>query len=164
MGQSKDQYAADTRLQKLREMPLIRNANNVVHSCENGLLVDIVRVHWYRMRVWRGSDGDCTRCMRCSGSQGLDKNTGQTQGMSYNPKDASGAFVEAKFENVIAYKNHGFGIWTRGSYHVISNALLMDNRVGTFTPGVRLAQCVRGRAVAATCCTLCVYRGPEPGD
>jgi hypothetical protein len=45
MGQSKDQYAADTRLQKLREMPLIRNANNVVHSCENGLLVDIVRAH-----------------------------------------------------------------------------------------------------------------------
>ena len=99
-------HANDTWLQSLRTQPLLRHANNVVHSNNNGLMVD----------------------------RGVDADTGLadfSSDFNYDPK-VNGVLIGATFEGVLAYKNYGVGVWIRGSILTVNNPVLIDNAIGAF--------------------------------
>ena len=95
----------DPWLQSLRTQPLLLHANNVVHGCSTGLMIDL----------------------------GVNNATGVSESSSYKPT-VGNVVVGATFSNVIAYKNHDTGIWARGSKLILENPVLIDNEAGTFTP------------------------------
>ena len=47
-----------------------------------------------------------------------------------NPADEDSEPVVARFENLTAYMNRDRGVWLRGSHHVVTGAVLADNRSG----------------------------------
>lgn len=46
------------------------------------------------------------------------------------PADPESAIVPAVFENLLAYKNAERGVWLRGHAHLLTGAILADNRIG----------------------------------
>lgn len=59
---------------------------------------------------------------------------GQTETAYYSPlvdpSDPESAETTARFEDFTAYYNRDRGIWSRGENHVVTNAVLADNRAG----------------------------------
>lgn len=51
-----------------------------------------------------------------------------------NPADGSSAIVPVTFRDFVAWKNAGNAIWSRGTQHVYTNAILADNRIGATFP------------------------------
>ncbi len=91
--------------QNLRKQPLLSFIGNIAHSCDNGLFVEDV-------------------------TNRLD---GESEGGSYEPEMA-GEPIEARFEQLVAYKNYGMCAWVRGAKLVISDSRFIDNHIGAFTP------------------------------
>jgi cell migration-inducing and hyaluronan-binding protein len=74
-----------------------------------------------------------------NGNRGLNVDSGprpngETEATYYSPRavptDKDSPKVEARFENLTAYMNRDRGVWLRGENHVVSNAVLADNRSG----------------------------------
>lgn len=74
-----------------------------------------------------------------NGSRGLNvddgpRPNGTTESTYYDPHedpaDPDSPSVTARFEGFTAYKNRDRGVWLRGENHVVSNAVLADNRAG----------------------------------
>jgi cell migration-inducing and hyaluronan-binding protein len=88
-----------------RRTPLKRFAGNVAHSNYTGLNVD---------------DGP--------------RPNGKTEATWYrpveDPTDEDSAEVVARFENLVAFMNRDRGVWLRGENHVVTHAVLADNRSG----------------------------------
>ena len=62
------------------------------------------------------------------------KPNGETEATWYkpvvDPSDPESAPAVANFEDFTAYMNRDRGVWLRGQYHVVSGAVLADNRAG----------------------------------
>ena len=74
-----------------------------------------------------------------NGDRGLNVDSGprpngETEATYYSPRvdpsDRDSEKVVARFENLTAYMNRDRGVWLRGENHVVSNAVLADNRSG----------------------------------
>jgi cell migration-inducing and hyaluronan-binding protein len=74
-----------------------------------------------------------------NGDRGLNVDSGprpdgETEATYYSPREIPGdgesADVVARFDHLTAYMNRDRGVWLRGENHVVSNAVLADNRSG----------------------------------
>ncbi|MGH2808997.1 MAG: G8 domain-containing protein [Actinomycetota bacterium] len=75
------------------------------------------------------SNGD--RGLNVDDGPGPDGNTTSTNYRPVvDPTDDDSEPVVARFDKLTAYMNRDRGVWLRGSHHVVSNAVLADNRAG----------------------------------
>lgn len=74
-----------------------------------------------------------------NGNRGLNVDSGprpdgETEATYYSPRavptDKDSEKVVARFDGLTAYMNRDRGVWLRGENHVVSNAVLADNRSG----------------------------------